>query len=157
MGLLGVILPILSKNFDILGKKNPKTHPKSSPKPPSNDLKPSQTSQKSQNLSGPPQKSPNFSNFADFTFRAELLVLVRHHVPTQGELVHLGFLPPQIENSDFWVWGRHPEGSGRDFLGGIWGFLGWGLTGDPAAEARFGVGFVLAVAVTEGGKTGLRV
>ena len=56
----------------------------------------------------------------------ELLILVGHQVDAQGELVHAGLLPAQVEDADLGV-------------------------GDAAAEAGLGVGLVLAVAVAAGG------
>lgn len=55
--------------------------------------------------------------------RRQLLVLIRHHVAAERELVHLRLLPTQVEDADFRV-------------------------GDPAAEARLGVRLVLTVPVT---------
>ena len=38
------------------------------------------------------------------TFRGQLLVLIRDHVATQGELIYLGLLPAQIEDSDLGIY-----------------------------------------------------
>lgn len=35
--------------------------------------------------------------------RRKLLVLVRHHMDAQRELIHIGTLATQIEDTDFWV------------------------------------------------------
>lgn len=56
----------------------------------------------------------------------ELLVFIRHHVPTERELVHFGLLPAQVEDADLGI-------------------------GDRAAEARLWVRLVLTVAVTASG------
>lgn len=46
------------------------------------------------------------------TLRAELLVLVRHHVPAERELVHLRLLAAQVEDPDLGVWGGGKQGTG---------------------------------------------
>merc|ERR1719458_1287579 len=57
--------------------------------------------------------------------RGELLELIRNEMDREGELVHTGPLPAQIEDPDLWV-------------------------GDTTAEPTLGVGLVLAVAVALG-------
>lgn len=59
------------------------------------------------------------------SFRGELLVLVRHHVATQRELIYFGLLPPQVKDA----------------------YLG---IRDTSAEAGLRIGLVLTVPVTSG-------
>lgn len=38
-----------------------------------------------------------------FTFRRQLLALIRDHVATQGELIYLGLLPAQVKDPDLGI------------------------------------------------------
>lgn len=49
------------------------------------------------------------------TFRGQLLVLIRHHVATEGKLVHLRLLPAQIKDPDLGIW-RKKKGNNYDHV-----------------------------------------
>lgn len=51
----------------------------------------------------PQQKTYNPTT-SPLTLRRQLLILVRHHVTTQGEFIYLSLLPAQVEDPDLGIW-----------------------------------------------------
>lgn len=41
---------------------------------------------------------------SQLTLRGQLLILIRHHVTTQGEFIHFSLLPAQVEDPDLGIW-----------------------------------------------------